>query len=332
MNRIGKFTKGIKLFAGRSNQPLAQKIAKHLDVELSDIVLDKFSDGECSVKINETVRGYDIFIIQSTSNPVNDNLMELLIIIDALKRASAGRITAVIPYFGYARQDMVYKPRDPISARLVSDLIVTAGADRVLTLDIHTSQIQGFFSCPMDNMRGNPLLVGYYKKIMADKDGDFIAVAPNEGAVKRNRLLAERLNIPLAVLDNRYDKNEGKGTANVIGNVTGKHVIMVDDMINTGDTMISGANAVMAAGALSVSACCSHPVFMNDALDKVLASPVEELVVMDTIDREDKKDREGLTILSTSAILASAIDSVHDNKSISRLYDSIECAWEYQES
>jgi len=328
MNRLGNFTKGIKLFAGNSNKPLASKISQMLDINLSQCVLEQFSDGECSVKINESVRGYDIFILQSTSNPVNDNLMELLIMIDAMKRASAGRITAIIPYFGYARQDMTYRPRDPISARLVSDLIVTAGADRVLTMDIHATQMQGFFSCPMENMRGNPLFVAYYSMKMDELGDNFVAVAPNLGSVKRNRLLAESLNIPLAIIDKRINDIEEGKEAKVIGSVAGKHVIMVDDMINTGSTMLYGAETVIANGAKSVMACCTHPVLMEDALDRILESPIEELVVLDTIDRENQAGREGFKILSASGILASAITSIHENKSISRLYDRIDTSWQ----
>ena len=323
MNSKVNLTKGIKVFAGNSNLPLAKKVAKTLGIDLSDIIAGKFSDGESTVKINEMVRGFDVFIIQSTSEPVNDNLMELLIIIDALKRASAGRITAVMPYFGYSRQDMKYRPRDPISARLVADLLYVSGANIVLSMDIHTTQIQGFFSCPMDIMRGNPLFVDYYRKKIPKVEGDFVVVSPTVGAVKRNRALAESLNLPMAIIDNRLQEVESEKVSTVIGNVKGKNIIMVDDMINTATSMCNAADVVKASGANRIFACCSHPIFAEEAVAKIQASPIEELVLLDTINQEKYADIEGFKFLSICKIVANAIISVHNNKSMNRLYDNL---------
>ena len=323
MSLEANLTKGIKVFAGNSNIPLAKKIAKSLGVELSDLVAGKFSDGESTIKINEMVRGYDVFIIQSTSSPVNDNLMELLIIIDALKRASAGRITAIIPYFGYARQDMTYMPRDPISARLVADLLYVSGVDRVLSMDIHTTQIQGFFSCPMDILRGNPLYVDYYSKKIKEVEGDFVVVSPSVGAVKRNRALAEALNLPMAIIDNRLHEIDSKRVSTIIGDVKGKNIIMVDDMINTGVSMCNAAADLVENGVVKVFACCSHPIFAENAVDKIQASAIEELVILDTINQEKYANVEGFKILSICDIFANAIISIHNNQSMSRLYDSL---------
>lgn len=323
MRAQANLTKGIKVFAGNSNIPLAKKIAKSLGIELSDMVAGKFSDGESTIKINESVRGYDVFVIQSTSVPVNDNLVELLIILDALKRASAGRISAIIPYFGYARQDMTYMPRDPISARLVADLLFKAGADRVISMDIHTTQIQGFFSCPMDIMRGNPLFVEYYSKKIQEVEGDFVIVSPSVGAVKRNRALAEALDLPLAIIDNRLHEIKGKMVTTIIGDVKGKNIIMVDDMINTGESMINAALDLVENNADKIFACCSHPIFAEEAVVKIQASAIEELVILDTINQEKYAHIDGFKILSVCDIFANAIISVHNNKSISQLYDSL---------
>ena len=316
-------TEGIKIFSGNSNRPLAQKIAEALGLELSDLEATKYSDGECSVKINESVRGYDIFVIQSTSEPVNDNLMELLIIIDGLKRASAGRITAVMPFFAYARQDKTYHHRDPISARLVADLLVTAGADRVLTLDIHTTQIQGFFSCPMENMRGNPIFADYYSKKMKEYDGDFVVVTPNIGSVKRNRTLAESINLPIAIIDKRFKDIDSEGTTHIIGDIKDKNIIMVDDMINTGKSMCDAADDLKKNGAKRIFACCSHPIFSDAAVDKIKASAIEELVILDTINQEQYREDDQFKILSVKDVLANAIISIHNNESISRLYNNL---------
>lgn len=318
-----KLINEIKLFAGNSNLPLAEKIAISLGMNLSSIDAGKFSDGESYVKINESVRGYDVFVIQSTSSPVNDHLMELLIILDAMKRASAGRVTAIIPYFGYARQDMIYDVRDPISARLVADLLVAAGADRVLAIDIHTTQIQGFFNCPMDNMRGNPLFVAYYKAKMEEIAGDFVVVSPNIGSTKRNRILAEAIDVPLAIIDRRIHDISSDDTTSVIGDIKGKNVIMVDDMINTGKTMCFAAQTLIDGGAKHVFACCTHPIFSDTAVEDLSSSVIEELVILDTINQEQYAGVDKIKILSVCDIFANAITSIHNNQSISRLYNTL---------
>ncbi len=318
-----QLTKGIKLFAGNSNEPLAKKIAEALGIQLSDMVAGKFSDGESTVKINELVRGYDVFVVQSTSEPVNDNLMELLIILDALKRASAGRITAVMPYFGYARQDMKYNPRDPISARLVADLLYKAGADRVLSIDIHTTQLQGFFNCPMENLRGNPIFVDYYSKKIDSVEGDFAVVSPNIGAVKRSRALAEALNLPLAIIDKRIQEIDSEGKTSIIGDIKGKNIIMLDDMINTGKVIKGAAQDLKDHGVGRIFAACSHPIFAGDAVEQIKTSPIEEFVLLDTINQEKYANEEGFKILSVSGVFANAILSIHNNESISRLYNEL---------
>ena len=235
----------IKVFSCNSNPELAKAIAKNLFLSLGEAEVTQFSDGEISVKINETIRGADVYIIQSTSQPVNDNLMELLIMIDAMRRASAGRITAVIPYYGYARQDRKARARDPISAKLVANLITTAGADRVLTMDLHCAQIQGFFDIPVDHLQGNPILTSYYREKYADKLDEFVAVSPDLGSVGRTRSFATRVDIPIAIIDKRRPKANVSEIMNIIGNVDGKRVILVDDMIDTAGTICNAARALM---------------------------------------------------------------------------------------
>ncbi len=323
MSIDANLTKGIKIFAGNSNGPLAEKIAKSLGVELSDLDAGKFSDGESTIRINETVRGYDVFVIQSTSAPVNDNLMELLIIIDAMKRASAGRITAIMPYFGYARQDMKYNPRDPISARLVAELLYTAGANRVLSMDIHTTQIQGFFNCPMENMRGKPILIDYYRTKIKSVGGDFVVVSSSTGAVKRNRAVAEALDLPLAIIDRRLYKNDMDNTTSIIGDVNGKNVLMVDDIINTGETICTSAEDLKNNGVDKIFACVSHPILSGNALEMIQASPIEELVMLDTINQEAYRGAKCVKILSVCDVFANAIIAIHNNESVSRLYNKL---------
>ncbi len=308
----------IKLFAGNSNLPLAQKIAKKLNTELGEAEVSKFSDGETSVHICETVRGRDLFIIQSTSAPVNDNLMELLIMIDAAKRASAGRVTAVIPYFGYARQDRKARSRDPITAKLVADLLTSAGADRVLTMDLHAAQIQGFFNIPVDNLLGGPTLYNYY----ADKlSHDFVVVSPDIGSVNRSRKVAERLGVPLAIIDKRRPRANVMEVMNIIGNVEGKRCLLVDDMIDTGGTICQGAQALVDAGAKEIKACCTHAVLSGDAIAKLEASAIDELVMLDTIYLPAEKMLPKMKILSTADIWAAAIENVYLDKPMSKIYD-----------
>lgn len=308
----------IKLFAGNSNLPLARKIAEKLNTTLGDIEVTKFSDGETSVHIGETVRGRDLFIIQSTSNPVNDNLMELLIMIDAAKRASAGRITAVIPYFGYARQDRKARSRDPITAKLVADLIQSAGADRILTMDLHAAQIQGFFNIPLDHLLGGPTLYNYFSNKV---DDNFIIVSPDIGSVSRARNVAARLNCSMAIIDKRRPKANVMEVMNIIGSVEGKKCLLVDDMIDTGGTIVQGAQALVDAGATEIYACCTHSVLSGPAIERLEKSPIKELVMLDTIQLPAEKMLPKFKILSTADIFAAAIENVYLDKPMSKIYD-----------
>ena len=307
----------IKLFAGNSNKVLAEKIAAKLGTELGNVEVCTFSDGEISVHLAETVRGRDLFIIQSTSYPVNDNLMELLIMIDAAKRASAGRITAVIPYFGYARQDRKARSRDPITAKLVANLLTSAGADRVLTMDLHADQIQGFFDIPVDNLMGGPILYDYFaSRKIAD-----VVVSPDVGSVKRCRKLAEKLNVPLAIIDKRRPKANVMEVMNIIGDVNGKRCLMIDDMIDTAGTNCQGAQAIKDAGATEIYACCSHAVLSGPAIERIEKSPITKLVMLDTIPLPKEKMLDKIEIISTANLFASAIENVYLDKPMSKLYE-----------
>jgi len=316
-------TVGIKVFAGGSNLPLAKKITEAMGCELSDMDTGLFSDGECFVHINEIVRGYDVYIIQSITEPINDNLMELLIIIDAMKRASAGRITVVVPYFAYARQDRKYSARDPISIKLVADLLETAGVNHIITMDLHSTQIQGFFACPVEEMKGKPLLVDYYKKKIQEVGGEFVVVAPSIGSVKRNRQLAEALNVPLAIIDSRSAKIGGGKNHKIIGNVEGKNVIMIDDIIDTGNTFCNASQAIEECGAKLVFGGGIHPIFAGECAEMIKNTCIEEMVVLDTINHTDDKKSEGFVELSVCDIFANTIISIHKNRSVSRLYNQL---------
>lgn len=308
----------IKLFAGSSNRPLAAAIAKKLNTTLGEIEVGKFSDGETSVHLGETVRGRDLFIIQSTCYPVNDNLMELLIMIDAAKRASAGRVTAVMPYFGYARQDRKARSRDPITAKLVADLLTSAGADRVLTMDLHAAQIQGFFNIPVDNLLGGPTLYNYF----ADRlDENYVVVSPDIGSVNRARKVAERLNCPMAIIDKRRPKANVMEVMNIIGNVKGKKCLLVDDMIDTAGTITQGAQALFDQGAVEIHACCTHAVLSGPAIERLEKSHISELVMLDTIQLPQEKMLPKIKILSTADIFAAAIENVYLDKPMSKIYD-----------
>ena len=271
--------KNIKIFTGNANPTLAKDIADQLGIYVGDSQVNKFSDGEISVNTNETVRGADVFVIQSTNAPVNDNLMELLIMIDSFKRASAGRITAVIPYYGYARQDRKAKARDPITAKLVADLITTAGADRVLTMDLHAAQIQGYFNIPVDNLRGAPILAKYFIEQGFKDQDDVVVVSPDLGSVTRARDFADRLNCPIAIIDKRRPKANVCEVMNIIGDIKGKKVILIDDMIDTAGTITNGANALVERGAKEVYACCSHAVLSGPAFERIEESAIRKLVV-----------------------------------------------------
>ncbi|MBO5851009.1 MAG: ribose-phosphate pyrophosphokinase [Clostridia bacterium] len=307
----------IKLFSGNSNRPLAEAIAKQLDMELSIVECGTFSDGEISVHLGETVRGRDVFIIQSTSQPVNDNLMELLVMIDAAKRASAGRITAVMPYFGYARQDRKARPRDPITARLVADLIQTAGADRILTMDLHALQIQGFFSIPVDHLVGGPLLFKYFQ----DKvDEDFVVVSPDVGSVTRARNVAAKLGCNMAIIDKRRPKANQLEVMNIIGDIKGKKCLMVDDMIDTAGTICQGAEALYKNGAKEIYACCTHAVFSGPAIERIQNSHITKLVVLDTINMPEEKKIDKIEVVSAAKMFALAIENVYLDRKMSDLY------------
>ena len=309
----------IKIFACNSNKKLAAAIAEKLGMELGMSEVSKFSDGEISIKIDETVRGADVFIIQSTSYPVNDNLMELLIMIDAMKRASAGRITAVIPYFGYARQDRKSRARDPISAKLVADLITKAGADRILTMDLHCAQIQGFFNIPVDHLLGVPILDNYYASKFANTS-ELIAVSPDFGSVARVRNFAMKMDIPIAIIDKRRPKANVSEIMNIIGDVSGKKVILVDDMIDTAGTIVHAAKALKERGAIDIFACCTHPVLSGPAIQRIEESPISELVVLDTIQIPEEKRLDKIKIISVADVMSGAIHRIHSGESVSELF------------
>ena len=307
----------IKLFSGNSNRPLAEAIAAKLNTELGGIEVATFSDGEINVHIEETVRGRDLFIIQSTSSPVNDNLMELLIMIDAAKRASAGRITAVIPYFGYARQDRKARSRDPITAKLVANLITAAGADRVLTMDLHAEQIQGFFDIPVDNLLGGPTLYNHFAR-----EGNIdVVVSPDMGSVKRARKVAEKFGVPIAIIDKRRPKANVMEVMNIIGDVSGKKCLMIDDMIDTAGTICQGAQALKDAGATEIYAACTHAVLSGPAVERLEKSAITKLVMLDTVHLPEEKMRDKFSILTTADIFAAAIENVYLDKPMSKLYD-----------
>ena len=308
----------IKIFSGTSNKPLAEAIAKELNLKLSDIEVGHFSDGETSVHIGETVRGRDVFIIQSTSYPVNENLMELLVCIDALRRASAGRITAVIPYFGYARQDRKARPRDPITAKLVADIITSAGADRILTIDLHAAQIQGFFDIPVDHLEGGPILYKHFKNLV---DDDFVVVSPDVGSVSRARNVAAKLNCPMAIIDKRRPKANQVEIMNIIGDVKGKTCLLVDDMIDTAGTICQGAQALKNNGAKKIYACCTHAVLSGPAIERLQNSAIDKVVTLDTIDQPAEKRIDKLEILSVAKLMARAIENIYMDKKMSEIYD-----------
>lgn len=312
--------KNIKIFTGNANPALAKEIADVLGVSVGNSKVGKFSDGEISVTTNETVRGTDVFLVQPTHAPVNDHLMELLIMIDAFKRASAGRITAVIPYYGYARQDRKAKARDPITAKLVADLITTAGADRVLTMDLHAAQIQGYFNVPVDNLIGAPILAKYFIEEGFKDREDVVVVSPDLGSVTRARDFADRLNAPIAIIDKRRPKANVCEIMNIIGDIKDKTVILIDDMIDTAGTITNGANALVARGAKEVYACCSHGVLSGPAFERIEESVIKKLVVLNTIGLPKDKISDKYEILSVAPIFAEAIKRIYEDVSISKLF------------
>ena len=309
----------IKIISGNSNKELAEKIAEYIGVKVADCQVTTFSDGEISVNINETVRGCDVFVVQSTNNPVNNNLMELLIMIDALKRASAGRITAVIPYYGYARQDRKAKARDPITAKLVANLITAAGADRVLTMDLHASQIQGYFDIPLDHLLGGNLLANYFNSKNLE---DLVVVSPDLGSVTRSRKFANQLEgeVPLAIIDKRRPKANVCEVMNLIGDVKGKNVIMLDDMIDTAGTITNAANALKEFGAKNIYAGCTHAVLSGPAIERIENSAISELIVLDTIKLPKEKELDKIKVLTVAEMFGEAIKKIFSNESVSVLF------------
>ena len=309
---------GYIIFSGNSNPELANAICGYLKRDLGGAKVKRFSDGEIQIEIDENVRSKDVFVIQSTSNPVNDNLVELLLMIDALKRSSAKRITAVIPYFGYARQDKKVAPRVPISAKLVADLLTTAGANRIITMDLHAGQIQGFFDIPVDNLFAAPIIIDYMKHKFTH---DTIIVSPDAGGVERARAFAKRLDCGLAIIDKRRDApNKAKAMA-VIGNVSGKRTIILDDMADTAGTLTEAANALAENGASEVHACCTHAVLSGPAIDRINHSPLKSLVVTDTIPLSDNgRSCKKIKILSIASLIGEAIIRSHTGDSVTSLF------------
>jgi len=309
----------MRIFSGNSSRILAEDICKKLGVSLAKASVSTFSDGETSVEIDENVRGMDVFIVQSTSTPVNKNLMELLIMIDALKRASADRITAVMPYYGYARQDRKAAPRAPITAKLVADLLTTAGTNRVIAVDLHAGQIQGFFNIPVDNLYATPILLEYVKRNYSG--GNLTIVSPDTGGVVRARAFAKRLGAMLAIVDKRREVPNESQVMNVIGDVKDKKAIILDDMIDTAGTVVQAAEAIRNEGAKEVSVCCTHPVLSGPAIERLSTPAIKEVIVTDTIPLNEKAQScKKIKVLSMSGILSESIKRIYYNESISSLF------------
>ncbi|CAJ1004605.1 MULTISPECIES: ribose-phosphate diphosphokinase [Bacillales] len=308
----------LKVFTCNANRQLAKEIAEHIGVPLGNAEAVRFSDGECQIKLNESVRGCDVFVIQPTCAPVNEHLMELLVMVDALKRASAKSINVVIPYYGYARQDRKARARDPITAKLVANLIETAGAHRVITMDLHATQIQGFFDIPVDHLLGVPILGKYF----AEKGlQDIVVVSPDHGGVTRARRLAERLEAPIAIIDKRRPEPNVAEVMNIVGNIEGKTAIIIDDIIDTAGTITLAANALVEAGARDVYACCTHPVLSGPAIQRINDSKISELVVTNTIPLSQDRMIDKIKVLSVAPIIGEAIIRVHEELSVSKLFD-----------
>ena len=313
--------KDIKVFSGNANPKLAADICKYIGIKLGESEVGCFSDGETYASIYETVRGSDVFLIQSTCMPVNDNLMELLIMIDAMRRASAGRITAVIPYFGYARQDRKAKSRDPISAKLVANMLTAAGADRVLTMDLHAAQIQGFFDIPVDVLLGNPIFVDYYAKKFGDRCEEMMVVSPDVGSVARARTFAQKLHMNLAIVDKRRQKANQCEVMNIIGDVKDKDCILFDDMVDTAGSLCNAAKAIVeVGGAKTVYACASHAVLSGPAVERINASVIKELAFLDTIPAIDPALSDKIKYLTVAPMFAEAIERIYQEISVSKLF------------
>ncbi|MFJ7729847.1 ribose-phosphate diphosphokinase [Neobacillus sp. NPDC097160] len=309
----------LKVFSLNSNLPLANEIAKVIGVELGKCSVSRFSDGEIQINIEESIRGCDVYVIQSTSLPVNDNIMELLIMIDALKRASAKTINIVMPYYGYARQDRKARAREPITAKLVANLLETAGATRVICLDLHAPQIQGFFDIPIDHLMGVPILSEYFKN--KELNGDIVIVSPDHGGVTRARKMAERLKAPIAIIDKRRPRPNIAEVMNIVGNIEGKVAILIDDIIDTAGTITLAANALVENGAAEVYACCTHPVLSGPAIERIENSKIKELVVTNSIALPEEKKSGKIINLSVAPLIGEAIIRVHEEQSVSTLFD-----------
>jgi ribose-phosphate pyrophosphokinase len=313
--------KTLKIFALNSNKPLAEKIAEEVGLPLGKCTVTQFSDGEIQVNIEESVRGCHVYVIQSTSSPVNDNLMELLIMIDALKRASAATINVVLPYYGYARQDRKARAREPITSKLVANMITIAGANRLLTLDLHAAQIQGFFDIPVDHLMGAPLIADYFLENGIYGD-DVVVVSPDHGGVTRARKLAEILKTPIAIIDKRRPRANVAEVMNIIGNVSGKKCVLIDDMIDTAGTITLAANALKEAGATEVYASCTHPVLSGPALQRITDSAITKLVVTDSINLPEDRRIDKLVQISVGPLMGDAIKRIHENRPVSPLFEN----------
>jgi ribose-phosphate pyrophosphokinase len=310
----------LKIFAGNSNLPLAREICQHLKMPLGQATVETFSDGETKVEVKENVRGGDVFVIQSTSAPGNNNLMELLLLLDAFKRASAKRITAVIPYYGYARQDRKVAPRVPISAKLVADLITTAGASRILTMDLHSGQIQGFFNIPVDNLYATPVLLQYVKQRL--NHNEVTIISPDAGGVERARDFATRLNASLAIIDKRRSGPNVVAEMNIIGEVKGQTAVLLDDMVDTAGTLAMAATALKREGAKRILGCCTHAVLSGPAIQKINESPLEELITTNSVPLSGEAERcKKIKVLSVAHLIGEAIGRTHEERSISSLFD-----------
>ena len=307
----------LKLFAGNSNPDLAKEICNNLFMDLGSAIVSQFADGECSISLQEAVRGCDVFIVQSTCNRVNDNMMELLIMIDACRRASAGRITAVIPYFGYARQDRKARSRDPISAKLVANIITAAGADRVLTMDLHAAQIQGFFDIPVDNLAGGNIFVKHYRNLIRKDPEDYLVVSPDVGSVARARNFAMKLGLGLAIVDKRREKANQSEVMNIIGSVEGKNCIILDDIVDTAGSLCGAVTAIKEAGAKDIYACATHGVLSAPAIGRLEAAPLDQLLLLDTIPYPKTAERiSKISYLSTAGVFAESIRRIHEERSL----------------
>ncbi|WP_313757789.1 ribose-phosphate diphosphokinase [Tissierella sp.] len=309
---------GKKVFSGNANRELAEKICKELDIPLGTCDVSQFSDGEINVNISETVRGIDVYIVQPTCTPVNDNLMETLILIDAVKRASAGRVNAVVPYYGYARQDRKTKAREPITAKLVANLFTTAGADRVISMDLHAAQIQGYFDIPVDHLSGVPILAEYFKDIV---DEETVVVSPDLGGVTRARSFANLLDLPIAIIEKRRPKANVSEVMNVIGDIEGKNVILIDDIIDTAGTITKAASVLKNFGAKKVYGCATHGVLSGPAIERIRDSELEKFIITDTIPLPEDKQIDKIEIVSVAPLFAEAIRRIHDNESVSKLFE-----------